>query len=248
MSSGACSPHTAAAARHFFCALPLILSRTTSACTCTSGLILPHRYAGTVPSPPAPPEAATARPRLASTDGCPVQMIDSTRRREEPLTLELGVGEIVGNPLVQALEQAVRSHGVGDLVELQLKGGDYKPELVFKVPTDHPEITRLQGRYKSYAPCHPRTQSLLCLRPTFMRFRQGEGEGGKLLSVLPTAHLCPPPGPSPSARRCRATQADALSQELRMSSMLRWETRWVARWPSCRWESGPCFLRYLSGL
>lgn len=79
-------------------------------------------------------------------------MIDSTRQREEPLTLELGVGEIVGNPLVSALEQAVRSHGVGDIVELQLKGGDYNSDLVFKVPTDHPEIERLQGRYRSYAP------------------------------------------------------------------------------------------------
>eukprot|EP00892_Ulva_mutabilis_P009695 jgi/Ulvmu1/7098/UM034_0001.1 len=77
------------------------------------------------------------------------EMIDSTRERGEPLTLELGVGEIVGNPLVQALETAVRSHGVGDVVELQLQGGDYKPELIFKVPTDHPEIERLQGRYRS---------------------------------------------------------------------------------------------------
>lgn len=84
-----------------------------------------------------------------------VQMIDSTRDRAEPLTLELGVGEIVGNPLVQALETAVRSHGVGDVVELQLKGGDYNPDLLFRVPADHPEIERLQGRYRAYAPPRP---------------------------------------------------------------------------------------------
>eukprot|EP01025_Chloroclados_australasicus_P038673 TRINITY_DN3991_c3_g2_i1.p1 TRINITY_DN3991_c3_g2~~TRINITY_DN3991_c3_g2_i1.p1 ORF type:complete len:222 (+),score=28.92 TRINITY_DN3991_c3_g2_i1:143-808(+) len=77
------------------------------------------------------------------------QVIDSSREREEPITLEVGVGEVVGNPLAQALEQAVRSHGVGDEVELEITGGDYKQELVFKVPTDHPEIARLQGRYKS---------------------------------------------------------------------------------------------------
>ena len=69
--------------------------------------------------------------------------------------MQLGVGEVVGNPLAQALEQAVRSHGEGDVVELEITGGPYKPELLFSVPTDHPEIARLQGRYKSCAlpPC-----------------------------------------------------------------------------------------------
>lgn len=130
-------------------------------------------------------------------EACPVlQMIDSTRQREEPLTLELGVGEIVGNPLVQALEQAVRSHGVGDLVELQLKGGDYKPELVFKVPMDHPEITRLQGRYKSYAPSHPRTQTVLFVPHLDGLF--GVRGGGAGSSVL-----CCPFTPPPARRRAR---------------------------------------------
>ena len=77
--------------------------------------------------------------------------------------MQLGVGEIVGNPLAQALEQAVRSHGEGDVVELEISGGEYKKELVFKVPTDHPEIQRLQGRYKSCVPAWTRAnaQSLL---------------------------------------------------------------------------------------
>lgn len=66
--------------------------------------------------------------------------------------LQVGVGEVVGNPLAHALEQAVRSHGKGDIVELEITGGEYKPELVFKVPTDHPEVERLQGRYKTCAP------------------------------------------------------------------------------------------------
>jgi hypothetical protein len=66
--------------------------------------------------------------------------------------LQVGVGEVVGNPLAHALEEAVRSHGEGDIVELEITGGDYKPELVFKVPTDHPEVERLQGRYKTCAP------------------------------------------------------------------------------------------------
>lgn len=44
-----------------------------------------------------------------------MQMVDSSRARDEPLTLELGVSEIVSNPLLSAMEQAVRSHGVGAL-------------------------------------------------------------------------------------------------------------------------------------
>jgi hypothetical protein len=42
-----------------------------------------------------------------------MQLVDSSRARDEPLTLELGVSEIVSNPLLSAMEEAVRSHGVG---------------------------------------------------------------------------------------------------------------------------------------
>lgn len=31
---------------------------------------------------------------------------------------------------------------------LQISGGDWKQELLFTVPRDHPEIERLEGRYK----------------------------------------------------------------------------------------------------
>ena len=75
------------------------------------------------------------------------------------------MGEVVGNPLAQALEQAVRSVEEGTTVEVEIAGGPYKPELVFKVPTDHPEVQRLQGRYSSYAPLLPCTQAraMLCI-------------------------------------------------------------------------------------
>lgn len=65
---------------------------------------------------------------------------------------QVGVGEVLGNPLVKALEEAVRGRGAGDAVELELQGGDYQPELVFTVPRGHAEIERLQGRYRSCAP------------------------------------------------------------------------------------------------
>lgn len=31
---------------------------------------------------------------------------------------------------------------------LQIAGGDWKQELLFTVPRDHPEVERLEGRYK----------------------------------------------------------------------------------------------------
>lgn len=65
--------------------------------------------------------------------------------------MELGVGDIVGNPLLQALDSAVRGLGVGDAVKLKVSGGPFVKELLFKVPADHPEVARLNGRYKSCA-------------------------------------------------------------------------------------------------
>jgi hypothetical protein len=37
---------------------------------------------------------------------------------------------------------------VGEKVEIELSGGDWRPELLFAVPRDHPEVERLEGRYK----------------------------------------------------------------------------------------------------
>ena len=49
---------------------------------------------------------------------------------------------------LQAFDGAVRGLGVGEVVELELSGGDYRPELLFSVQRDHPEVERLEGRYK----------------------------------------------------------------------------------------------------
>jgi hypothetical protein len=51
-------------------------------------------------------------------------------------------------PSLQAFDGAVRGLGVGESVELEMSGGDWKPELLFTVPRDHPEVERLEGRYK----------------------------------------------------------------------------------------------------
>jgi hypothetical protein len=49
---------------------------------------------------------------------------------------------------LQAFDGALRGLGVGESVELQLQGGEWQKELLFVVPREHPEIERLEGRYK----------------------------------------------------------------------------------------------------
>jgi len=51
----------------------------------------------------------------------------------------------------QAFDGAVRGLGVGEVVELEMSGGDWRPELLFDVPKNHPEVERLEGRYKKCA-------------------------------------------------------------------------------------------------
>jgi hypothetical protein len=44
----------------------------------------------------------------------------------------------------------VRGLGVGEVVEVEMSGGDWRPELLFSVPRSHPEVERLEGRYKKW--------------------------------------------------------------------------------------------------
>lgn len=81
-----------------------------------------------------------------SEDG---KVVESTRDADEPLTFEIGAGEIISNPIFRAFDGAVRGLGVGEEVEMEIHGGDWKPELLFTVPRDHPEVERLEGRYKN---------------------------------------------------------------------------------------------------
>jgi len=66
----------------------------------------------------------------------------------DDLSLELGSGDVVGNPLFKAFDDALRSKQVGDRVECDIQGGEWKPELLFKIPTDHQEVQRLKMRYE----------------------------------------------------------------------------------------------------
>eukprot|EP00271_Cylindrocystis_brebissonii_P012923 TRINITY_DN32435_c0_g1_i1.p1 TRINITY_DN32435_c0_g1~~TRINITY_DN32435_c0_g1_i1.p1 ORF type:complete len:257 (+),score=38.29 TRINITY_DN32435_c0_g1_i1:68-838(+) len=62
---------------------------------------------------------------------------------KEPLSFEVGLGRVVGNPLFRDFDEAVRGLAVGEKRVMQSKAGDRMEELVFDVPRDHEEITKL---------------------------------------------------------------------------------------------------------
>lgn len=75
--------------------------------------------------------------------------MESSREAGQPLSFEIGAGDITGNPLFQAFDGALRGLAVQDVIELEISGGEWKQELLFTVPRDHPEVERLEGRYKN---------------------------------------------------------------------------------------------------
>ncbi|KAI3426969.1 hypothetical protein D9Q98_006913 [Chlorella vulgaris] len=78
------------------------------------------------------------------------ELLGSSDTNEEgPTTFEVGAGDIVGNRLFEAFDEAVRGMAVGDLTSMKAEGGEWKEELLFRVPRDHPEMERLAGRYKN---------------------------------------------------------------------------------------------------
>ncbi|GLI68339.1 hypothetical protein VaNZ11_012741 [Volvox africanus] len=67
----------------------------------------------------------------------------------EPLSFEVGAGDMMGNRLFQGFDEAVRGMAVGQRTILEASGGGWKRELLFAVPRNHPEVQRLEGRYKN---------------------------------------------------------------------------------------------------
>ncbi|GAX77556.1 hypothetical protein CEUSTIGMA_g5000.t1 [Chlamydomonas eustigma] len=76
-------------------------------------------------------------------------ILESSYEVGEPLSFEVGAGDMMGNKLFQGFDEAVRGLAVGQKTELEASGGEWKKELLFSVTTDHPEVLRLQGRYKN---------------------------------------------------------------------------------------------------
>ena len=81
------------------------------------------------------------------------QVLDSSREgdgRGEPLTFEVGAGDVFGNELFQAFDEVVRGRAAGETVRLTCPSPPaWDPELLFRVPGDHPEVERMRGRYKT---------------------------------------------------------------------------------------------------
>ena len=66
---------------------------------------------------------------------------------EEPITFEVGAADVIGNPLFRAFDKAVQNLSVGESAVVAASGGAYDPNLLFAVPADHDEITRLQTEW-----------------------------------------------------------------------------------------------------
>jgi FKBP-type peptidyl-prolyl cis-trans isomerase 2 len=80
--------------------------------------------------------------------------IETSRTSGEPATFEVGAGDIVGNELFEAFDEAVRGLSVGETIGIKADGPAWTEELMFNVPIDHPEIERMNGRYKNQGGCH----------------------------------------------------------------------------------------------
>ena len=51
----------------------------------------------------------------------------------EQAWLQVGAGEVTGNPLFQAFDEAIRGCALGETTVLEAKGGDWQRELFFEV-------------------------------------------------------------------------------------------------------------------
>jgi FKBP-type peptidyl-prolyl cis-trans isomerase 2 len=80
--------------------------------------------------------------------------IETSRTSGEPATFEIGAGDIVGNELFEAFDEAVRGLTVGETIGIKADGPAWTEELLFNVPVDHPEIERMNGRYKNQGGVH----------------------------------------------------------------------------------------------
>ena len=81
-------------------------------------------------------------------------VMESSRTSGEPTTFEVGAGDIVGNELFEAFDEACRGLSVGETIGIKADGPAWTEELMFQVPMDHPEIERMNGRYKNQGGCH----------------------------------------------------------------------------------------------
>ena len=71
-------------------------------------------------------------------------------KEEGELTFEVGSTEVVQrNALMEVLDGVIRGYSVGEVLEVECQGPKWTRDLCFEVPYDHPEVERLNARYKS---------------------------------------------------------------------------------------------------
>lgn len=72
------------------------------------------------------------------------ELLQSMEDMEEPITFEVGAADVMGNPLFLAFDKAVQGMVIGEEALVSASGGEYNPNLLFKVPMSHPEVRRLE--------------------------------------------------------------------------------------------------------
>lgn len=71
------------------------------------------------------------------------EIVASSEEQGENLSFEVGTRDFIGNPFFQGIDEAVRGLVEGESATVEASGGEYNPELLFKVPSNHPEVQRL---------------------------------------------------------------------------------------------------------
>lgn len=78
------------------------------------------------------------------------EILETTRGPDmEPISFEVGAGELFANKMIKGFDIAVRGMEVGGRAVLSASGNPWQEDLMFQVPRDHPEIQQLEGRYKN---------------------------------------------------------------------------------------------------
>jgi FKBP-type peptidyl-prolyl cis-trans isomerase 2 len=94
----------------------------------------------------APGDTVTLHWRCVDEEG---KELESSAAAGAPLSFEVGAGDVVGNPVFETFDEAVRGRGAGEAVSVTARGAPWDRDLLFTVPRAHPEVARLEGRYQS---------------------------------------------------------------------------------------------------
>lgn len=134
-------------------------AQTRRESTCVSHNLHTHTHTATAAKPrrvAGPGDLVTIHYTLRDGDtptdvasSATTTILDSSKDSGQPLTFEVGAGDVAGNPLFSAFDDLVRGLAPGEATSLTASGEPWTPDLCWRVPADHPEVVRLGGRYQS---------------------------------------------------------------------------------------------------